>query len=534
MKEKEGEIFSSPSKNTTNIQPHPHSPSTFSYPMMMMPLQSPMCPICRHGGADLRILPCGHAFHRTCLEHFLVKTQVKNTEPQCPLCTQVIRQQQPLSALPPQMQYGLHPAQMQQFVAMMQPSVAPPKAVRVVNNPPPEVELRRGKWTDEEEAYANALMVEFQSGKIPVQEGMTLRNFLAKLLQCDPMRISKKYVGANCIGKQVYRSRPDEAAAMSEEEKTTNRTALLELETKFRERIQVQYKKRMKRRKAQDARTAAQVKEGGEEENIDDDGKELETKAGPTSTPDENTLMAADLQNTAEYLSKIPSVDSFTSLMIPRPDSMMEMSSLYAFPRVQSFDQMLRNPELLSSISTESFSSLLPRVGSLERMAASDSSEMLLVKPRLGLQGKGIPPGGLPRVPSLDKGLNALKKGKSSANASLVNLATFAEGMSRESSFQNLEEYMSRPSSEETALDAMNQSSSSSALQNFQSKTKKQKKTSEKEQGEDTCIPRNSSIDDILAYVDTTGNAEVTGSTAEDSTQTQSDRKRPRDREYLV
>ena len=51
--------------------------------------------------------------------------------------------------------------------------------------------LRRGKWTTEEEAYAARLIHEFKSGLLPLTDGTTLRNFLSKLLNCDPMRISK-------------------------------------------------------------------------------------------------------------------------------------------------------------------------------------------------------------------------------------------------------------------------------------------------------------------------------------------------------
>lgn len=61
--------------------------------------------------------------------------------------------------------------------------------------------LRRGKWTTEEESYANRLIYEFKLGLLPLTDGTTLRTFLSKLLNCDPMRISKKFVGANCIGK---------------------------------------------------------------------------------------------------------------------------------------------------------------------------------------------------------------------------------------------------------------------------------------------------------------------------------------------
>lgn len=63
--------------------------------------------------------------------------------------------------------------------------------------------LRRGKWTAEEEFYANRLIYEFKLGLLPLTDGTTLRTFLSKLLNCDPMRISKKFVGQNCIGKVI-------------------------------------------------------------------------------------------------------------------------------------------------------------------------------------------------------------------------------------------------------------------------------------------------------------------------------------------
>ena len=66
---------------------------------------------------------------------------------------------------------------------------------------PKKMGLRRGKWTGEEEGYANRLIMEFKAGCLPLTDGTTLRTFLSKLLNCDPMRISKKFVGGNCIGK---------------------------------------------------------------------------------------------------------------------------------------------------------------------------------------------------------------------------------------------------------------------------------------------------------------------------------------------
>jgi len=74
--------------------------------------------------------------------------------------------------------------------------------------------------------YVNRLIAEFQSGQLPVTGTTTLRTFLARLLHCDPMRISKKFARQHRIGKQVYYQRvhkgmhtrtPKEARAVFDE-----------------------------------------------------------------------------------------------------------------------------------------------------------------------------------------------------------------------------------------------------------------------------------------------------------------------------
>lgn len=97
--------------------------------------------------------------------------------------------------------------------------------------------LRRGKWTPEEEAYANRLIQEFKSGLLPLTDGTTLRTFLSKLLNCDPMRISKKFVGSNCIGKQVFRRRTADINRLSPDQIQQSRSELSELERRFLERV---------------------------------------------------------------------------------------------------------------------------------------------------------------------------------------------------------------------------------------------------------------------------------------------------------
>lgn len=97
--------------------------------------------------------------------------------------------------------------------------------------------LRRGKWTPEEEAYAGRLIQEFKAGLLPLTDGTTLRTFLSKLLNCDPMRISKKFVGSNCIGKQVFRRRTADLNRLSPEQIQQSRQELSELERRFLDRV---------------------------------------------------------------------------------------------------------------------------------------------------------------------------------------------------------------------------------------------------------------------------------------------------------
>jgi len=66
---------------------------------------------------------------------------------------------------------------------------------------------RRGKWTNEEQAYADRLIRDFEAGLLPLENGATLRAYLSKKLNCDPMRISKKFAGQKCLGKQIFQRR---------------------------------------------------------------------------------------------------------------------------------------------------------------------------------------------------------------------------------------------------------------------------------------------------------------------------------------
>lgn len=60
---------------------------------------------------------------------------------------------------------------------------------------------RTGKWSEEEEQYANQIILKFQSGELDdCENGCTLRAYLARKLNCAPMRVSKKFAGRNIGG----------------------------------------------------------------------------------------------------------------------------------------------------------------------------------------------------------------------------------------------------------------------------------------------------------------------------------------------
>ncbi|KAF0718731.1 Aste57867_1516 [Aphanomyces stellatus] len=68
--------------------------------------------------------------------------------------------------------------------------------------------FRKGKWTDEESKYAEQMAYYFKEGLLPLEKGTMLRMYLAEKLNCEPMRITKKFTGDECIGKQIFRPLP--------------------------------------------------------------------------------------------------------------------------------------------------------------------------------------------------------------------------------------------------------------------------------------------------------------------------------------
>jgi len=96
--------------------------------------------------------------------------------------------------------------------------------------------LRKGKWTIEEEEYTSRIIQYFSTGLLTLPDGATLRSYLAEKLNCDPMRITKKFTGACCLGRRAYHLRDRPRASPAEIEMAS--FELLHLEQRFRLRVE--------------------------------------------------------------------------------------------------------------------------------------------------------------------------------------------------------------------------------------------------------------------------------------------------------
>mmetsp|Transcript_12721 Transcript_12721/g.30881 ORF Transcript_12721/g.30881 Transcript_12721/m.30881 type:complete len:884 (+) Transcript_12721:397-3048(+) len=96
--------------------------------------------------------------------------------------------------------------------------------------------LRKGKWTIEEEEYTSRIIQYFSTGLLTLPDGATLRSYLAEKLNCDPMRITKKFTGACCLGRRAYHLRDRPRASPAEVEMA--RLDLQHLEQRFTLRLE--------------------------------------------------------------------------------------------------------------------------------------------------------------------------------------------------------------------------------------------------------------------------------------------------------
>jgi hypothetical protein len=84
----------------------------------------------------------------------------------------------------------------------------------------------------EEEEYTSRIIHCFSTGLLTLPEGSTLRSYIADKLNCDPMRVTKKYAGAACLGRRVCHFRDQVHPTMAEIQ--LSKLELGHLEQRFR------------------------------------------------------------------------------------------------------------------------------------------------------------------------------------------------------------------------------------------------------------------------------------------------------------
>lgn len=131
------------------------------------------------------------------------------------------------------------------------PSESPPS----VGSSSKNRNLRRGKWTAEEEEYVARVIKDFNNGFLDAPAGTTLRTYLSDKLNCDPMRITKKFTGESCIGKRVFH--PAVRCPNNAEMIDKAQSELRELESRWRKRLDMQKREAEKKIAASTAATQA-------------------------------------------------------------------------------------------------------------------------------------------------------------------------------------------------------------------------------------------------------------------------------------
>lgn len=87
-----------------------------------------------------------------------------------------------------------------------------------------EVEIRNGRWTQEEIQFIECLISLFKEGNLPISTGITLNNFLRSIFLCKSTRLRKKIKNANfCTSTFLLRTNEKQQASAKELSKLQER-----------------------------------------------------------------------------------------------------------------------------------------------------------------------------------------------------------------------------------------------------------------------------------------------------------------------
>ncbi|CAB9518906.1 phosphotransferase system component [Seminavis robusta] len=175
------------------------------------------CKRCGVGGCDLKTLDCGCCFHTRCLA-------ISDRHPQtaCPVCKAPFRSiwLMPMSfyeideakaaaaKLAPSEKRGKK--RKNATIARLNPTSALASGASANGGSVEDKgsgessDLRTGRWTTEETAYCDKLIAKFESGELPIVDGIKLNDFLAGMLKSKQSRLTKKMKNAK-LSSRCYK-----------------------------------------------------------------------------------------------------------------------------------------------------------------------------------------------------------------------------------------------------------------------------------------------------------------------------------------
>jgi len=152
------------------------------------------CSKCGYGGCDVRISGCGCTLHSRCMA--LLPNGSIQVCPQCAKPTQGL---------------SLFPMSFREIDDARKAAATPASKKRKRKAEQEEKsayvsERRTGRWTNEEMAYCDKLIAKFETGELPITDGVKLNEFLGSMLKSKQSRLTKKMKNAKLSSKSFQRT----------------------------------------------------------------------------------------------------------------------------------------------------------------------------------------------------------------------------------------------------------------------------------------------------------------------------------------
>ncbi|KAG9406179.1 hypothetical protein AC1031_002511 [Aphanomyces cochlioides] len=226
---------------------------------------------------------------------------------------------------------------------------------------------RWGKWTPEEEAYTNRLISDFSAGILPdVDNGTTMRSWLSTKLRCCPMRISKKFVGEQSIGKRMYERNDARLNDMDPHEKARRAAELNALylafceswarEEREREEQRASGSRKRKRNRKKNAAAAAAKKHQMHTPTLQAAPPSKKPTTLRVSTTSSNVLMMQERRPMTPPAKTIhqPAKVAPTTKSAPLPRNTLSKALEDPFAKTDFFELSTRDIEALSLLNDDS------------------------------------------------------------------------------------------------------------------------------------------------------------------------------------